>query len=115
MTRPTAGGTICCEYHEDRISMVFARDGCPKETVLTSSDIRVRYARRDVIDLSPSDWDNYVDAIWTLKNLSSADEKKRFDCPNFYNIDVFTTLHGVLSYGPKCDQNHFKRMPTMRG
>lgn len=110
MTRPTAGGTVCCEYHEDRIIMVFARDGCPKETVLTSSDIRVRYARRDVIDLSPSDWDNYVDAIWTLKNLSSADGKKRFDCPNFYNIDVFTTMHGVLSHDPKCDQNHFSLM-----
>lgn len=64
------------------------------EDVFARSEVRVRYARRDVIDLSPTDWDNYVDAIWTLRLLSSKEGKERFNCPNFYNLDVFTTMHG---------------------
>jgi len=80
------------------------------ETILVSSEVRVRYARRDVIDLLPSDWDNYVEAIWTLKELSSGEGKKRFNCSNFYNIDVFTTMHGVLSADKRCDQNHLSLM-----
>mmetsp|Transcript_3195 Transcript_3195/g.4495 ORF Transcript_3195/g.4495 Transcript_3195/m.4495 type:complete len:823 (-) Transcript_3195:159-2627(-) len=77
---------------------------------LASSNIRVRYARRDVIDLSPSDWDKYVEAVWTLKELSSEEGQRRFDCPNFYNIDVFTAMHGSLSHDSRCDQNHFSLM-----
>jgi len=81
-----------------------------EEVVLASSNIRVRYARRDVIDLSPSDWDKYVEAIWTLRELSSEEGQRRFNCPNFHNLDVFTTMHGVISYDPRCDQNHFNLM-----
>eukprot|EP00751_Fragilariopsis_kerguelensis_P019072 CAMPEP_0170837068 /NCGR_PEP_ID=MMETSP0734-20130129/2540_1 /TAXON_ID=186038 /ORGANISM="Fragilariopsis kerguelensis, Strain L26-C5" /LENGTH=715 /DNA_ID=CAMNT_0011204171 /DNA_START=364 /DNA_END=2508 /DNA_ORIENTATION=+ len=77
---------------------------------LASSNIRVRYARRDVIDLSPSDWDKYVEAVWTLKELSSGEGQRRFDCPNFYNIDVFTAMHGSLSHESRCDQNHVSLM-----
>ena len=64
------------------------------EDVLAISEVRVRFARRDVIDLSPTDWDNYVEGIWELRLLSSEEGKKRYNCPNFYNLDVFTTMHG---------------------
>ncbi len=75
-----------------------------------SDSIRVAYARRDVVDLSKTDWDNYVNAIWTMKNLSSAEGQARFNCPHFYNIDVFTTMHGVHSYNTTCDQIHYGTM-----
>ncbi len=75
-----------------------------------SDNFRVAYARRDVIDLSKADWDNYVDAIWTMKNLSSTEGQARFNCPHFYNIDVFTTMHGVHSYNTTCDQIHYGTM-----
>ena len=78
-----------------------------KSGIVHTAEIRVAYARRDVIDLSPTDWDNYVDAIWQLKTLSSAEGKARYNCKHFYNIDVFTTLHGVNSYNTTCDQIHF--------
>ena len=78
--------------------------------LLASSEVRIRYGRRDVIDLSSSDWDNYVEALWTLKELSTEEGKRRFNCQHFYNLDVFTTMHGVLSNDPRCDQNHFSLM-----
>jgi len=80
-----------------------------KDKVLATSEIRVAYARRDVIDMSAGDWDKYVDAIWTLKNLSTAEGQARYG-PNFYNIDVFTTMHGVHSQNASCDQIHFNLM-----
>lgn len=64
------------------------------EVILANGEVRVRYARRDVVDLSSSDWDDYVEAIWTLKELSSAQGQERYNCSNFYNLDVFTTIHG---------------------
>jgi hypothetical protein len=75
--------------------------------IVHTAEIRVAYARRDVIDLSSTDWDNYVDAIWKLKTLSSAEGKARYNCKHFYNIDVFTTMHGVHSHNATCDQLHF--------
>lgn len=78
--------------------------------VIAKADIRVAYARRDVIDLSTQDWDNYVEAIWELKNLSSKDGKEKYNCKHFYNIDVFTTMHGVNSENRTCDQIHFSLM-----
>jgi hypothetical protein len=78
-----------------------------QSNILHTAEIRVAYARRDVIDLSPTDWDNYVDAIWKLKTLSSAEGKARYNCKHFYNIDVFTTLHHVHTTNTSCDQLHF--------
>eukprot|EP00588_Corethron_pennatum_P014955 CAMPEP_0194280140 /NCGR_PEP_ID=MMETSP0169-20130528/15926_1 /TAXON_ID=218684 /ORGANISM="Corethron pennatum, Strain L29A3" /LENGTH=752 /DNA_ID=CAMNT_0039024745 /DNA_START=122 /DNA_END=2377 /DNA_ORIENTATION=- len=78
--------------------------------IIAQTEIRVAYARRDVIDLSPQDWNNYVGAIWELKNLSSEDGKKKYNCKYFYNIDVFTTMHGVHSHNQTCDQLHFSIM-----
>merc|ERR1740139_902780 len=77
---------------------------------IAHTEIRVAYARRDVIDLSPQDWDNYVGAIWELKNLSSKEGKTKYNCKNFYNIDVFTTMHGVNSENRTCDQIHMSLM-----
>eukprot|EP00588_Corethron_pennatum_P032326 CAMPEP_0194346808 /NCGR_PEP_ID=MMETSP0171-20130528/105633_1 /TAXON_ID=218684 /ORGANISM="Corethron pennatum, Strain L29A3" /LENGTH=810 /DNA_ID=CAMNT_0039113975 /DNA_START=182 /DNA_END=2614 /DNA_ORIENTATION=- len=74
---------------------------------LAQIEIRVAYARRDVIDLSRQDWNNYVGAIWELKNLSSEEGQTKYNCKNFYNIDVFTTMHGVNSKNKTCDQIHF--------
>jgi len=49
----------------------------PNTYSIAQTEIRVAYARRDVIDLSLQDWNNYVGAIWELKNLSSEDGKKK--------------------------------------
>jgi len=77
---------------------------------VAKTEIRVAYARRDVIDLSPQDWDNYVEAVWALKNLSSKEGQIQYKCKHFYNLDVFTVIHGVNSENRTCDQIHFSLM-----
>ncbi|EOD07217.1 hypothetical protein EMIHUDRAFT_448523 [Emiliania huxleyi CCMP1516] len=66
--------------------------------------VRCAYARREVRDLAKADWDKYVEAMWTIALLPSELGQERFACPNFYNLNVFTTMHGVNSMNRTCDQ-----------
>jgi len=87
-----------------------SRQGHENANVVEETEIRVAYVRRDVIDLSITDWNNFVDGMWTLKNLSTAEGKTRYNCSNFYNYDVFTAQHWTHTLNSSCDQLHFSLM-----
>ena len=73
------------------------------------------YARREVRNLTASEWGLYVDALWTLMNVSTADGRKRFTCPSgrqedYHTHAFFVALHGAASANNTCDQFHFSLM-----
>ena len=73
------------------------------------------YARRELRNLTSSEWELYVDALWTLMNVSTADGRKRFTCPSgrqedYHTHAFFVALHGAASANGTCDQLHFSLM-----
>ena len=73
------------------------------------------YARRELRNLTASEWGLYVDALWTLMNVSTADGRKRFTCPSgrqedYHTHAFFVALHGAASANSTCDQFHFSLM-----
>ena len=73
------------------------------------------YARREVRNLTASEWGLYVDALWTLMNVSTPDGRKRFTCPSgrqedYHTHAFFVALHGAASANNTCDQFHFSLM-----
>jgi len=73
------------------------------------------YARREVRDLTSKEWGLYVDALWTLMNVSTADGRQRFTCPSgrqedYHTHAFFVALHGTASANTTCDQLHFSLM-----
>lgn len=81
----------------------------------SSSVLNNVYARREIRALTTSEWDNYVDALWTLQRVSTADGRARFTCPSgrqedYHTHAFFVALHGVASANTTCDQLHFSLM-----
>ena len=73
------------------------------------------YARREIRNLTSSEWGLYVDALWTLMNVSTADGRQRFACPSgrqedYHTHAFFVALHGAVSANTTCDQFHFSLM-----
>lgn len=74
------------------------------------------YVRRDVLNLTKLEWDDYVDAVWTLKNSSTELGRSRFgkNClhksEHYLEYDFFVLFHGFHSMDDRCDQLHFSKM-----
>lgn len=81
----------------------------------TSKTFKNAYARREVRNLTAHEWKLYVDALWTLNNVSTEDGRKRFVCPSgrqedYHTHAFFVALHTVASFNGTCDQLHFSLM-----
>ena len=93
---------------------------------LTVSDLNIQhtyvnitlrniYVRREVRALTRSEWLDYVDAVWTIRNISTAVGGKRFVCPSgnqsdYKEYDFFILFHMFHSSTHACDQFHFSLM-----
>ena len=45
------------------------------------------YVRRELRELPADEWDDFVLALWTLKNVSTVDGRGRFLCPSGKQTD----------------------------
>eukprot|EP00948_MAST-09A_sp_MAST-9A-sp1_P003855 g3855.t1 len=111
-----------CEVGEHRLTHMFTHPGRYVVEVLdfTSGDVladtllRNQYVRREMHDLTKNEWKDYVDAVWTLRNVSSTEGRQRFNCPtgldDYRDYDFFVLYHGFHSNNPHCDQLHFSMM-----
>jgi len=73
------------------------------------------YARREIRNLTADEWNLYVDALWTLSNVSTENGRARFACPSgrqedYHTHAFFVALHTIGSFNTTCDQLHFSMM-----
>lgn len=74
---------------------------------------RVQYVRREVESLTPREWREYVNAVWTLRNTSTHLGRQRFGetCvfrnDDYREYDFFVLFHAFHSADERCDQLHF--------
>ena len=45
------------------------------------------YVRRELRELPADEWDDFVLALWTLKNVSTVERRGRFLCPSGKQTD----------------------------
>lgn len=62
--------------------------------------------RKEIKDLSTTEWLKVVDAIWTMKNTSMADGLSKYG-NNFKTYDYFVVQHAVTAMDSRGDQGHF--------
>eukprot|EP00808_Paulinella_micropora_P024537 g71512.t1 len=62
--------------------------------------------RREIRSLSPKELETYARAVWTMKNLSTAQGRALYG-PNFNNHDDILYLHSCSTMDPRCDQGHY--------
>lgn len=61
--------------------------------------------RREWRTLSVEQVDRVAQAMWTVKNLTTAEGQATFG-PNFMNHDDLLYLHACSVFDPRCDQGH---------
>ena len=71
------------------------------------------YVRREVRNLTATEWNDYVDAVLTLKNTTTEDGRTLYDCADYYEYDFFVLFHGFYSANKTCDQLHFSMMQEL--
>ena len=83
---------------------------------------RVLYARREVRDLTPSEWDSYVKAVWTLKSYTTAAGRKKFgkNCPSgnprdYKEYDHFVAFQASMFFNQTCEQFEHGKMQEFAG
>ena len=86
-------------------------------TQRTYANITLRnvYVRREVRSLTESEWLDYVDAVWSIRNVSTDVGRERFVCPSgnqsdYKEYDFFILFHAFHSANEICDQLHFSLM-----
>ena len=72
-------------------------------TLVTTKITRVR---KEVRQLSASEWKKVVDAIWIMKLTDDAVGKKIYG-DHFISYDRLVVRHGIASLDPRGDQAHF--------
>jgi len=99
----------------DEYSVVLTHPGTYRISLLSDNYIGERdyknlYVRREVRDLTAKEWQDYVDAVWILKNTSTTEGRTKYNCPHYYEYDFFVLFHGMHSANGTCDQLHFSMM-----
>lgn len=61
--------------------------------------------RREWRTLSPAKRARVVNAMWTMRNLTTAEGKKKYGL-NFVSYDDLVVLHTCANLDPRCDQGH---------
>ena len=74
-----------------------------------------KYVRRNVYALTASEWEDYVQAVWVLRNVSTISGRSIYTCPSgdqmdYREYDFFVLFHGLYSANATCDQLHFSMM-----
>ena len=83
--------------------------------VVAERIVENKYVRRDVYSLTSSEWNDYVHAVWTLRDLSTDEGRQYYTCPSgkqtdYREYDFFVLFHGFYSANATCDQLHFSMM-----
>lgn len=106
--------TIVVEFGDPGTYAVSVSD-TSEQVVHTNVTLRNMYVRRELRALTQGEWEEYVHAVWTLRNVSTADGRDRFVCPtgnqlDYKEYDFFILLHSFHSANSVCDQFHFSMM-----
>lgn len=77
----------------DHISIQCPKHGMPR-------------VRREWRTLSPAKHARVVNAMWTMRNLTTAEGQKKYG-PNFVSYEDIVVQHACTNLDPRCDQGHF--------
>lgn len=108
------GSSVTIKF-QDPGTYVLSVTDISEKRMYNNITLRNIYVRRELRELTSDEWLNYVDAVWTLRNISTAVGRQRFMCPSgnqldYKEYDFFVLFHAFHSANKICDQLHFSMM-----
>lgn len=111
----SCGSTTTIEFKDPGWYNLSVSDRGDSQGVYSKTTLQNMYVRREVRSLTNREWLQYVDAVWTLRNISTDVGRERFTCPSgnqsdYKEYDFFILFHSFHSANSECDQLHFSLM-----